>query len=77
MGKLISLRQMKIGQKGKVAKINAVGEVNQRIRDMGLIPGASISIVGRAPLRDPVAVRISGVTISLRNQEADHILVEV
>lgn len=77
MGKRINLRAMKVGQKGKVAKIEAQGEVNQRIRDMGIIPGASISVVGKAPLKDPVALRLSGVTIALRNREADHITVDL
>lgn len=77
MGQIINLREMRIGQKGKIAKVDAHGEVNQRIRDMGLIPGASVSIVGRAPLKDPVALRLSGVTISLRNREADFIKVEI
>lgn len=77
MGEVISLREMKVGQKGKIAKVDAIGEVNQRIRDMGLIPGAPISVVGKAPLRDPVALRLFGVTISLRNSEADHIFVEL
>lgn len=77
MGKTISLRQMKVGQKGKIAKIDAMGEVNRRIRDMGLIPGAQVSVVGKAPLHDPVALRLFDVTISLRNKEADHIQVEL
>lgn len=77
MGELTSLRNLKVGQKGKIAKINAHGEVNQRIRDMGLIPGAQVSVVGRAPLKDPVALRLYGVTISLRNKEADYIQVEL
>ncbi len=53
------------------------GEMNRRIRDMGLIPGTTVSIVGRAPLKDPVALRLSGVTISLRNSEADFIKVDL
>lgn len=77
MGEIISLRRMKVGQHGKIARVEAQGEVNQRIRDMGLIPGATVSVVGRAPLKDPVALRLAGVTISLRNREADHIQVEV
>lgn len=77
MGKLVNLRKMKVGEKGKIARVEAHGEVNQRIRDMGLIPGAPIAVVGKAPLRDPVALRLFGVTISLRNSEADHIIVEV
>lgn len=73
----MSLREMKVGQKGKISRVEAQGVTNQRIRDMGLIPGASVSVVGRAPLKDPVALRLSGVTISLRNKEADYIKVEV
>ena len=77
MANIIPMRQMQIGQKARITSVEAVGEVNQRIRDMGLIPGSTVSIVGRAPLKDPVAVRLSGVTISLRNNEADHIHVEI
>lgn len=77
MTKEINLRQMRVGQKGIIRQINANGIVNQRIRDMGLIPGASVSVVGKAPLKDPVALRISGITIALRNREADHVSVEV
>lgn len=77
MGEIVNLRQMRVGQKGVISRIEAMGEVNQRIRDMGLIPGAPVAVVGRAPLRDPVAIRLSGVTISLRNSEADHIKVEL
>ena len=73
----MNLRNLQLGQKAKIISVEARGEVNQRIRDMGLIPGTTVSIVGRAPLKDPVALRISGVTISLRNNEADHISVEV
>ena len=73
----MNLRNLRIGQKAKIISVEARGEVNQRIRDMGLIPGTTVSVVGKAPLRDPVALRLSGVTISLRNNEADQINVEI
>jgi ferrous iron transport protein A len=44
---------------------------------MGLVPGKEIRIQGRAPLNDPVSLRIMGGTLTLRNNEADHIFVEV
>ncbi len=44
---------------------------------MGLVPGTEITIQGRAPLYDPVALRVMGGTLTLRNNEADHIVVEV
>ena len=73
---LISLRRMKEGQKARIAHWQASGELGRRIRDMGLIPGAEVEVVGRAPLRDPVALRLPGFTLSLRNNEADYIVVE-
>ncbi len=77
MSRVVKLRELKVGQSGKISRVEAQGIINQRIRDMGLIPGATVSVVGRAPLKDPVALRIGGVTISLRNREADHITVEL
>ena len=73
----INLRLLVPGQKANILKINAMGELGRRIRDMGLVPGTQLEVVGKAPLRDPVALRIEGTTIALRNSEADHILVEV
>lgn len=73
---LMSLRRMKEGQKARIAYVQASGELGRRIRDMGLIPGAEVEVVGRAPLRDPVALRLPGFTLSLRNNEADYIVVE-
>lgn len=64
------------GQKARIAHVQASGELGRRIRDMGLIPGAEVEVVGRAPLRDPVALRLPGFTLSLRNNEADYIVVE-
>ena len=59
----------------KDANVSVSGELGRRIRDMGLIPGTEVSVVGRAPLQDPVALRLSGVTVTLRNKEADYITV--
>ena len=73
----MNLRRLVPGQKASIVRINAHGELGRRIRDMGLVPGMSVQVVGRAPLRDPVALRIEGSTIALRNSEADHITVDV
>jgi ferrous iron transport protein A len=70
-----SLRSLQVGQRASIARISAEGELGRRIRDMGLVPGAQIEIVGRAPLKDPVAIRLKGFTLSLRNNEADFIQV--
>jgi ferrous iron transport protein A len=70
-----NLRQMQVGQKAEIVSISAHGDFGRRIRDMGIVPGATIEIVGRAPLKDPVALRLQGFTLTLRNNEADWITV--
>lgn len=74
---VINLRQMQVNQSGKIAAVKVAGELGRRIRDMGLTRGTPITIQGRAPLYDPVALRVRGFTLSLRNSEADFIDVEV
>ncbi len=74
----ILLRHMAAGQKGVITKIKANGELGRRIRDLGLVPGTTIHIQGRAPLKDPVAIKVHDFTLTLRNSEADfiHVMVE-
>jgi ferrous iron transport protein A len=73
----INMRNMLDNQAGTIARIKVSGELGRRIRDMGLVPGTEIKIQGRAPLYDPVALRVRGATLTLRNNEADFIEVEV
>lgn len=73
----INLRDMAKNQTGTIKAVKVGGELGRRIREMGLVPGTEITIQGRAPLYDPVALRVMGGTLTLRNQEADHIMVEV
>ncbi|MDR1921844.1 MAG: FeoA domain-containing protein [Candidatus Adiutrix sp.] len=74
---IISMRKMAARQSGTIARVKGGGEVGLRIREMGLTPGAAIVIVGRAPLNDPVHIKLYGHSLTLRNNEADHIMVEV
>lgn len=76
MSNAMPMRELKVGEKATVVAITAIGELGRRIRDMGLVPGAELEVVGRAPLMDPVALRLTGFTLSLRNNEADYIAVE-
>lgn len=73
----IMIRNMKDNQSGIISDVKVRGELGRRIRDMGLVPGAGIKVKGRAPLYDPVALQVMGFTLTLRNNEADHIEVEV
>ncbi|MDR0549983.1 MAG: ferrous iron transport protein A [Deltaproteobacteria bacterium] len=73
--KPMTLRRMDVGQVATITGITADGEMGRRIRDMGLIPGIKVQCVGRAPLEDPVALRLMGFTLTLRNREADFVKV--
>lgn len=74
---IINLRKMSINQSGTIVSVKVGGELGRRIREMGLVPGTEITIKQRAPLNDPVALRVMGGTLTLRNDEADHIEVEI
>jgi len=74
---IVNLRKLRVDQTGVIKSVAAQGELGRRIRDMGLVPGTAITVVGRAPLKDPVALRLKGFTLTLRNSEADHITVEI
>jgi ferrous iron transport protein A len=73
----INLREMKKKQHGTIKSVRVGGELGRRIREMGLVPGTEVTIQGRAPLYDPVALRVMGGTLTLRNNEADYIVVDV
>jgi ferrous iron transport protein A len=74
---IINLRTMAINQSGTIVAVKVSGDLGRRIREMGLVPGTEITIKQRAPLNDPVALRVMGGTLTLRNNEADYIDVEV
>jgi len=73
----INMRHMTDNQTGLIAAVKVAGDLGRRLREMGLVPGTEFKIQGRAPLYDPVALRVRGATLTLRNNEADYIEVEV
>jgi ferrous iron transport protein A len=75
--RIVPLRRLAEGQRALVVQVRAQGELGRRIRDLGLVPGTEIQVQGRAPLKDPVAIRVRDFTLTLRNNEADFIQVEV
>lgn len=76
MSNAFCLRNAKVNQRLKIITVTAAGELGRRIRDMGLISGTEVKVIGKAPLKDPVALRLKDFTLTLRNSEADHITVE-
>ncbi|MBU1905310.1 MAG: ferrous iron transport protein A [Proteobacteria bacterium] len=77
MKKVLRMREMSDNQEGVIKKVSATGDMGRRLREMGLVPETVIRIQGRAPLKDPVAVKLRDFVLTLRNNEASSILVEV
>lgn len=69
----MNIRSMQVGQSGTISSITVSGGMGLRLREMGLVPGAEITVTGRAPLNDPVKLRLNGQILALRNNEADYI----
>ena len=74
---VVTLRYMQAHEKGVIVKVRGSGEISRRLRDMGLAPGVTIEVQGRAPLYDPVNIKVRGANLTLRNNEADLIEVDV
>ena len=66
----MTLRDLKPGQKGCIAKVAGAGAVRRRIRDMGVTSGSLIEVVRIAPMGDPIDVKVRGYHLSLRKEEA-------
>ena len=67
------LNEFAIKETGVVKKVEAEGKIKRRLFDMGVTPGAEISLKKVAPLGDPIEVTIRGYELSLRKDEAEHI----
>lgn len=72
----MNLHQIKIGETVSVKKLGGNGELRQHFLDMGIIPGAQITLVKYAPLGDPMEFRLHGYELTLRVTDAEKIEVE-
>ncbi len=70
-----TLREVPIGDTVHVVRLAGVGAVRQRIMDMGLTKGASVTVRKVAPLGDPIEVTVRGFELSLRKDEAQNVIV--
>ncbi len=72
---VVSLRDLRPGQQGRVDRVNGRGAIFKRLLDMGITPGSLIEMRRVAPLGDPIEVRLRGYSLSLRKEEAAQIAV--
>lgn len=72
-----TLRDLKIGQSGRINKVRTSGALKQRFMDMGITKGTFVKVVKIAPLGDPVEIEIRGYNLSIRKDDAQNIEIEV
>ena len=71
-----SLRDVKIGDTARVARLHGAGAVKRRIMDMGITKGVEVQIRKVAPLGDPIEVNVRGYELSIRKADAEMIEVQ-
>ena len=71
----MKLSELKSGEKGKI-KAFENSDLELKLMEMGCIPGEEVVVEQKAPLGDPISIRIAGYSLSLRLNEADQIIVE-
>ena len=69
----MTLKDMEVGESALIEVVGGTGALRQHFLDMGVIPGAEITLVKLAPLGDPMEFRIHGYELTLRLAEASQI----
>ena len=72
----MTLRELKIGKSAVIKTVGGEGALRQHFLDMGLIPGAEVTVVKLAPMGDPMELQIHGYELTLRLEEADQIEID-
>lgn len=72
----MNLKQLSIGKSAKVLHVGGAGALRQHFLDMGIIPGAEVTLMKYAPMGDPMELRIHGYELTLRLEDAEKIEIE-
>ncbi len=72
----MTIKDLEIGQSAVVKTVGGSGSLRQHFLDMGVIPGAEVTLVKYAPMGDPMELRIHGYELTLRVADAEQIEVE-
>ncbi len=73
----MKLNEIKVGQRVKIEEVGGEGALRQHFLDMGVIPGAEVTLIKLAPMGDPLELRIHGYELTLRLAEAEQIEVSL
>lgn len=71
-----TLDQLEVGQRATVCAVAGRGRTTVRLLEMGFVPGVEVALIKRAPLGDPLELRLRGFHVSLRRAEARAVEIE-
>ena len=71
----MTLKNVKVGSSATVEAVGGTGALRQHLLDMGVIPGAELTVMKLAPMGDPMQIRIHGYELTLRLADAENITV--
>ena len=69
----MTLKELPAGGSAVILSVGGSGALRQHLLDMGVIPGAEVTVLKFAPMGDPVEIRIHGYSLTLRLHDADQI----
>ena len=69
----MTLKELEIGKSAQILSVGGEGALRQHFLDMGLIPGAEVTLVKYAPMGDPMQLKIRGYELTLRLADAEKI----
>lgn len=72
----MTLHKLEIGRTARIETVGGEGALRQHFLDMGLIPGAEVTLVKFAPMGDPMELRLHGYELTLRLDDAAKIEIE-
>jgi len=72
----MTLKDLKAGASGRITAVGGAGALRQHILDMGVIPGAEVTVVKLAPMGDPMELRVHGYELTIRLADAAEIEIE-
>ena len=72
----MTLRDLKIGKSAVITVVGGEGALRQHFLDMGVLPGANVTLMKYAPMGDPMELRIQGYELTLRLDDAEKIEIE-
>lgn len=72
----MTLKELEIGKSAVIKNVGSEGALRQHFLDMGMIPGAEVTVVKLAPMGDPMELQIHGYELTLRLVEAAQIEIE-